>query len=226
MKLARCARSDSHSVRALRAVKSHPFGAGLHSNGRGAAPVLDCSFSGGAAQTHFKTFLCTSRGVKCGAYYKVCWCGPTSFARLSLMPVEVLCRRFAAPLFVTIILTRYGDRWGFSFYSYCLGFRVPCAVRFAHWGAGLHLSQYVLCQCRGFFPFSLRKKIFLIRRDAPSRLPRFPASFFPRPCMGSAFFPCLFLAAAAFFSRFVPFPRKVLYNEGRYIKISIKEGFS
>ena len=48
MKLARCARSDSHSVRALRAVKSHPCGAGLHSNGRGAAPVLDCWFSGGA----------------------------------------------------------------------------------------------------------------------------------------------------------------------------------
>ena len=41
MKLARCARSDSHSVRALRAVKSHPCGAGLHSNGRGAAPVLN-----------------------------------------------------------------------------------------------------------------------------------------------------------------------------------------
>ena len=48
MKLARCARSDSHSVRALRAVNSHPCGAGLHSNGRGAAPVLDCWFSGGA----------------------------------------------------------------------------------------------------------------------------------------------------------------------------------
>ena len=48
MKLARCARSDSHSVRALRAVNSRPCGAGLHSNGRGSAPVLDCSFSGGA----------------------------------------------------------------------------------------------------------------------------------------------------------------------------------
>ena len=42
MKLARCARSDSHSVRALRAAKSCPCGAGLHSNGRGAAPVLVC----------------------------------------------------------------------------------------------------------------------------------------------------------------------------------------
>ena len=40
MKLARCARSDSHSVRALRAVKSPPYGVGLRSNGRGAAPVL------------------------------------------------------------------------------------------------------------------------------------------------------------------------------------------
>ena len=48
MKLARCARSDSHSVRALRAVKSPPCGAGLHSNGRGAAPMLSCWFSGGA----------------------------------------------------------------------------------------------------------------------------------------------------------------------------------
>ena len=42
MKLARCARSDSHSVRALRAVKSPPYGVGLRSNGRGAAPVLFC----------------------------------------------------------------------------------------------------------------------------------------------------------------------------------------
>ena len=42
------ARSDSHSVRALRAVKSHPCGAGLHSNGRGAAPALNCLFSGNA----------------------------------------------------------------------------------------------------------------------------------------------------------------------------------
>ena len=48
MKLAPFGRSDSHSVRALRAVNSHPCGAGLHSNGRGAAPVLDCWVSGGA----------------------------------------------------------------------------------------------------------------------------------------------------------------------------------
>ena len=35
MKLARCARSDSHSVWALRAFKSSPCGVGLRSNGRG-----------------------------------------------------------------------------------------------------------------------------------------------------------------------------------------------
>ncbi len=57
MKLARCARSDSHSVRALRAVNSRPCGAGLHSNGRGAAPVLICFFSGGAAACAFQFVL-------------------------------------------------------------------------------------------------------------------------------------------------------------------------
>ena len=124
------------------------------------------------------------RRFKCDADYEVCWGGPTYDEPLHHMPVEDLCRRFAAPLFVTIILTRYGDRWGFSFHSYRLFFRVralrvPCAVRFAHWGADLHLSQYLLCQCRRFFLFSLRKKIFLIRRDAPACLPRFPTSFFP-----------------------------------------------
>ena len=98
MKLARCARSDSHSVRALRAVKSHPCGAGLHSHGRGAAPVLDCWFAGSAAQTQYKMFLRTSRGVKCGACCEVCWGGPTSFETLQRMPVEDLCRRFRVSL--------------------------------------------------------------------------------------------------------------------------------
>lgn len=37
-----------HSARALRAVKSCACGAGPHSNGRGAVPVLVCSFAGGA----------------------------------------------------------------------------------------------------------------------------------------------------------------------------------
>ena len=56
MKLAHCARSDSHPVRALRAVKSRPCGAGLHSNGRGAAPVLSCLVSHGAVTGPFQKF--------------------------------------------------------------------------------------------------------------------------------------------------------------------------
>ncbi len=132
MKLARCARSDSHSVRALRAVKSHPFGAGLHSNGRGAAPVLDCWFSGGAAQTQYKMFLRTSRGVKCGACCEVCGSGPSSFETLQRMPVEDLCRRFRVSLVCDVcaqaVRTQAED---FPFISlswklYVAALRLPC----------------------------------------------------------------------------------------------------
>ena len=112
MKLARCARSDSHSVRALRAVNSRPCGAGLHSNGRGAAPVLTCvvHFSNAhpfcfpfwirrCGRRHIsKTFCAFCVGANATHMYKVCWSGPTSFAHLSRMPVEVVCRRFRGSL--------------------------------------------------------------------------------------------------------------------------------
>ena len=71
---------------------------------------------------------------------------------------------------------------GFAFHSYRLFFRVralhvPCAVRFAHWGAGPHLSQYLLCQCLGFFLFFCVRKFFSsggMRHPAcPASRPRF-----------------------------------------------------
>lgn len=82
MKLARCARSDSHSVRALRAAKSCPCGAGLHSNGRGAAPALSVScifsmhipnvhlsLSGGADSHTWQNVSCIVRGHACLANF-------------------------------------------------------------------------------------------------------------------------------------------------------------
>ena len=90
-------------------------------------------------------------------------------------------------------------------------------------GAGLHLSQYLLCQYRRF-PFFSAEENFSHQAGRAILPAPLPGLVFFRPCMGSSFFPCVFLAAAFFF-RFVPFPRKVLYNESRYIKISIKEGF-
>ena len=154
MKLAPFGRSDSHSVRALRAVKSHPFGAGLHSNGRGAAPVLDCLFAGGAAQAQYKMFLRTSRGVKCGACCEVCWSGPTSFARLPRMPVEDLCRRFASPLFVLFVRRRCGHRREIFLAAHGIGSFVPhafacipCAVIYPHEKADPHTIKKFLVVC-------------------------------------------------------------------------------
>ncbi len=56
-----------HSARALRAVKSCACGAGFHSNGRGAVPVLVCSFAGGADLPALENFLRMMRRFKCGA---------------------------------------------------------------------------------------------------------------------------------------------------------------
>ena len=102
-------------------------------------------FQAGRWQTHFKTFLCTSRGVKCNADCEVCWCGPTSFARLHRMPVEVLRRRFAAPLFVTVGLTLCRGRREifFSFIPFvfsCLRFARPLCHTVCSFGCGPHSS--------------------------------------------------------------------------------------
>ena len=64
MKLAPCGRSDSHSVQALRAVKSHPCGAGLHSHGRGAAPVPGCVVHFSNAHPACLPFFVRRRGHK------------------------------------------------------------------------------------------------------------------------------------------------------------------
>ena len=154
MKLARCARSDSHSVRALRAVKSHPCGAGLHSNGRGAAPVLTCvvHFSNAhpfcfpfwvrrCGRRHIsKTFCAFCVGANATHVYKVCWCGPTFFAHLSRMPVEVLRRRFASPLFVTVGLTLCRDRRGICFSFIPSEFSRPLYCTVCSFGCGPHSS--------------------------------------------------------------------------------------
>ena len=72
--------------------------------------------------------------------YKVCWCGPTSFANLSLMPVEVLRRRFAAPLFVTVRLTLCGGRHEIFFSFIPSGFSRPLCCTVCSFGCGPHSS--------------------------------------------------------------------------------------
>ena len=180
MKLARCARSDSHPVRALRAVKSRPCGAGLHSNGRGAAPVLTCWFSGSAV----------SRAPQCISAHnartqvrrvrvRYAGAGPHPSRTFLTCPWKFCVAAFAAPLFVTVGLTRCEDRWEIFSSFIPSGFSRPLCRTVCALGCGPTSFTVRSVQCRGFFPFSLRKKIFLIRRDAPSCLPRFPASFFP-----------------------------------------------
>ncbi len=129
MKLAPFGRSDSHSVRALRAVKSHPCGAGLHSNGRGAVPMLACWVSGGAAAGTLQFVCFTLRGHRRDAGCEICWCGPTSFAILPRMPVEDLCRRFASPLFVVVVRRRCGGGQVISFLFHVVGIFVSHALR-------------------------------------------------------------------------------------------------
>ena len=70
MKLAPSGRSDSHSVRALRAANSHPCGAGLHSNGRGAAPALNLCRAFFQMHILFDS-LSLSGGVETGAFQKL-----------------------------------------------------------------------------------------------------------------------------------------------------------
>ena len=174
MKLAPSGRSDSHSVRALRAVKSHPFGAGLHSNGRGAAPVHACLFAGGAAQAQYKMFLRTSRGVKCGACCEVCGSETTSFARLHRMPVEDLCRRFASPLFVGVVRRRCGDgraffltaHWIENFVSHAFAY-IPCAIVSLHEEADPHTTRKFFIVCGSAVMFATREQRgAAVRRDA------------------------------------------------------------
>ena len=154
MKLARCARSDSHSVRALRAVKSHPCGAGLHSNGRGAAPVLVCVVHFSNAHPFCRPFFvrwcrhklitkmfCTfCVDANATHMHKVCWGGPTYDEPLHHMPVEVLRRRFAAPLFVTIVLTRCEDRREIFFSFILSGFSRPLGCTVCSFRCGPHSS--------------------------------------------------------------------------------------
>ena len=171
---------------------------------------------------------------KCDADWEVCWSGPTHIEILSRMPVEVLCRRFRGSLVCdgcTRAVQRQAHTFRKMFYTddadciRCLFLQKDCALlgRARHPLPRAPTDRKQSASSRGK---SIMPRIFLcVRKFFSSGGTRHPACPVSRPCMGSAFFPCVFLAAAFFF-RFVPFPRKVLYNESRYIKISIKEGFS
>ncbi len=121
----------------------------LCSKRRGAAPVLTCvvHFSNAhppcsplffrrRRHTRWKTFLHTMRRFKCDADCEVCWGGPTYFAYLHRMPVEVLRRRFAAPLFVTVVLTQRGGRQGICFSFIPSGFSRPLCRTVCSLGCG------------------------------------------------------------------------------------------
>lgn len=82
-----------HSARALRAVKSCACGAGFHSNGRGAVPVLVCSFAGGADFPTLENFLRMMRRFQCGARSRF-----RKTAR-HLLSVKIFRARRGAPFF-------------------------------------------------------------------------------------------------------------------------------
>ena len=111
MKLARCARSDSHSVRALRAVKSHPCRAGLHSNGRGAAPVLIGSFSGDAVAGTFQNVsMHFARAQMRRRRVKYAGAAPHPSRIFPACPWKIWVAASASPLFVLFVRRRCGDR--------------------------------------------------------------------------------------------------------------------
>ena len=153
-------------------------------------------FQAGRWQAHFKTFLRTSRGVKCGAYCKVCWCGPTSFARLSRMPVEDLCRRFASPLFVPFIFIRRDSKC-ISKYLYAGGANAG-TVRFSF--IALHISREIFhvmgkkAQWRSAHPPQRTPTSGKLRRfpknfsHAANHPPLFFSPSKSRPLIGACFF--------------------------------------
>ena len=130
MKLARCARSDSHSVRALRAANSHPCGAGLHSNGRGAAPVFDCWFSGGADSHTFQKLSvhCAQTQMR-RVRVKDVGADPHPSRGFTACPWKICVAAFASPLFVPSIHRRCRHRREiFHLYHFVESF-VPHALR-------------------------------------------------------------------------------------------------
>ena len=125
-------------------------------------------------RAHCQTFLCTSRGVKCGAYCEVCWSGPTSFARLHRMPVEDLCRRFRVSL-VCFVCTQAVRRRArdFPFTSYGWNFCVarfaciPYAVIYPHEKADPHGTKNSLVVYGSASVFATREQRgAAVRRDA------------------------------------------------------------
>lgn len=112
MKLARCARSDSHSVRALRSVKSSPYGVGLRSNGRGSwtSSCLLCIFRRCGLM---RIAICfNSLRAVSDAMLTVKYAGadPHTSRHFTACPWKICVAAFASPLFVALVLTRCGRR--------------------------------------------------------------------------------------------------------------------
>ena len=118
-------------------------------------------------------FLCTSRGVKCDAHCKVCWSRPTFFANLQRIPVEDLCRRFASPLFVTIVRRRRSGGQVFFLCSQAVGIFVshafaciPYAAVSLHKEADPHTSKTFSVVCGSASVFATREQRgAAVRRD-------------------------------------------------------------
>ena len=107
MKLAPFGRSDSHSVRALRAVKSCPCGAGLHSNGRGSW-TSSCLYAfRRCGHMHISTgfdSLCADTDAMLTVKYA--GADPHTSRCFSACPWKICVAAFASPLFVTFILMK------------------------------------------------------------------------------------------------------------------------
>ena len=131
-------------------------------------------FQAGRWQAHFKMFLRTSRGLKCGACCEVCGSGPTSFARLHRMPVEDLCRRFRVSLVCFVcaqaVRRQAGDfpfisfRWKFCVARFAC---IPYAVIYPHEKADPHRTKNSLVVCGSASVFATREQRgAAVRRDA------------------------------------------------------------
>ena len=119
------------------------------------------------------------RGHRCDADWEVCWGGPTFFARPPRMPVEVLCRRFASPLFVTIILTWCEDRLILiGFISLCADASAMLTGKYA--GSSPHPSRifpacpWKFCVAASRLPCAFLSSLFVTGSHS--------SQFFPRKC--------------------------------------------
>ena len=106
-----------------------------NARGRFVSPLRGSLVCGGCThavrrQAHLNWVYFSLRGRKCDADLEVCWSGPTSFAHLSRMPMEVLRCRFAAPLGCSFCFIDYGPIYDVIRLHPIKQVRIPCVSRF------------------------------------------------------------------------------------------------